>query len=96
MDKSYKYSYKIYMNGYEENLSFIISAKSEKEALIKIIIDHHGIDGLNENEKKINAENFILTKIGDEREIAKVLDRINPLGSSDFALYRIDKIIEFI
>ncbi len=94
MEKTFKYYYKRYMNGMEENLSYKIKAKSEKDALLKIIIDHQGFFGKDETEKLKKAEEFVFNKTVVDWEIEKALDCINPLGTSDLALYRIDDIIE--
>ncbi len=94
MEKTYKYHYKRYMNGLEDNLSHKIKANTDKEALLKIVIEHQGIIGKDETERLKNAEEFVANKAGDNWDNERVFDSINPLGSSDYALYRIDEIVE--
>lgn len=95
MQKQYEYFYKRYMNEFEDYFSFIISANSKKDAYRKIVYEHNGILGQDENEKNNRAEEFIVKKIGKKWSVSLALGRMNPLGSSDTALYRIDKIKRF-
>jgi len=91
MEKQYEYFYKRYMNEFEDYFSFVISANSKKNAYRKIVFEHNGILGKDENEKYNKAEEFIVKKIGKKWSVALALGRMNPLGSSNTALYRIDK-----
>jgi len=94
MEKTYKYYYKRYMNGEEEYFSYNISACNKREALLKIIADHQGIIGNNSEERMKKVEYFLNQKIGKNWKVNSVLSLINPIGSADVALYRIDRIIQ--
>lgn len=90
----YKYDYKRYMYDIEEYFSYTVEANSIKEAICKIVIEQHGITGKNEYERIENANKFITKKIGNDWQGQEVFDKINPLGTSDTALYRIDRIYQ--
>lgn len=88
------YEYKRYIYDIVENFSFAVEANSIKEAICKIVIEHHSIEGNNNSERMKNADSFVMSKYGEKWGGIEVLDSINPLGSSDNALYRISKIYQ--
>lgn len=85
MEKTFTYTYKRYVYDITDYFEGKINAKNRKEAFIKIVAEHNGMT-------LDNAKKHIEKTLGKVWSVDNAIMRMNPLGSNDTALYRIDSL----
>ncbi len=85
--KTFEIGYKKFMYEFSDYFTYSIKSQSKKQAIIQLVMEYEGISEQEANE-------FIVSCAGKNWTAEDAIERINPLGSPDSALYRFNYIKE--
>jgi hypothetical protein len=85
--KTLEVGYKRFMDDFSDYLTCSIKSQSKEQAIIQLVMEYEGIS-------KQEAKEFIVSCAGENWNAEDAVERINPLGSPDSALYRFNYIKE--